>query len=314
MAKKSMRHEYAKHLVELGAKYPQVFALEGDLKESTQSIQFQRAYPDRYIDCGIAEQNMVGVAAGLALAGKVPFVHSFACFISMRACEQVRTSVAYPRLNVKFVVSHGGISPGTAGTTHHAIEDIAIMRAIPNMTVLVPGDVRELQQCIDAALAIDGPVYVRLGAGDAEDVYSENDHFEVGKATILREGNDATIITTGTMVYEGLSAAAILEKEHSLSVRVLQMATVKPLDEAAVIGAAEETGFIVTVEEHNILGGLGSAVCEVVACLGKGKVMRIGIRDRFSGVGSAALLLKEEGLTVEDITYTVLLLRGQGKK
>lgn len=305
MAKKSIRHEYAKHLVELGAKHPQIIALEGDLKESTQSIQFQEAYPERYIDCGIAEQNMVGVAAGLALGGKIPFVHSFACFISMRAIEQVRTTVAYPRLNVKFVVSHGGVSPGTAGTTHHAIEDIAIMRAIPNMTVLVPGDAKELRQCIDAAIAIDGPVYVRLGASDAEDVYSEKDHFELGKATFLRQGDDATIITTGMMVHEGIAAAEILQKEHGINVRVLQMASIKPIDRNAIFSAARETGIIITVEEHTVLGGLGGAVAEVASEIGCAKVIRIGINDHFCGVGSATCLMQEEGLSVENIVKTV---------
>lgn len=301
MAKKSMRHEYAKYLVELGAKHPRIIALEGDLKESTQSIQFQDAFPERYIDCGIAEQNMVGVAAGLALGGKIPFVHSFACFISMRAIEQVRTSVAYPRLNVKFVVSHGGISPGTAGTTHHAIEDIAIMRAIPNMTVLVPGDVKELRQCIDAAMAIDGPVYVRLGASDADDVYSENDNFELGKATLLRGGDDAAIITTGTMLHEGIAAADILRNEHGINARVLQMASIKPIDRDAVLMTARETGKIITVEEHTVLGGLGGAVAEIASEIGCAKVRRIGINDHFCGVGSAACLMNEEGLTAEAI-------------
>lgn len=305
MAKTSMRHAYAQHLVQLGAHHANIIALEGDLKESTQSIQFQQAYPDRYVDCGIAEQNMVGVAAGLALSGKIPFVHSFACFISMRAIEQVRTSVAYPKLNVKFVVSHGGISPGTAGTTHHAIEDIAIMRAIPNMTVLVPGDAKELRQCIDAALAIDGPVYVRLGASDAEDVYGDNDNFALGKATTLREGNDATIITTGMLVHEGIAAADILRKEHGINARVLQMASIKPIDRNAIILAAQETGRIVTVEEHTIFGGLGGAVAEVAAETGGSKVSRIGINDHFCGVGSAACLMKEEGLTVENIVSRI---------
>jgi len=305
VAKKSMRHEYAKYLVELGARHPQIIALEGDLKESTQSIQFQAAYPDRYIDCGIAEQNMVGVAAGLALGGKIPFVHSFACFISMRAIEQVRTSIAYPKLNVKFVVSHGGISPGTAGTTHHAIEDLAIMRAIPNMTVLVPGDAKELRQCIDAALAINGPVYIRLGASDAEDVYADTDNFDLGKATLLRKGNDATIITTGMMVHEGIAAADIMQKEHGISARVLQMASIKPIDRDAVFAAARETGRIVTVEEHTVLGGLGGAVAEIVAEAGCAKVMRIGIDDHFCGVGSSACLMQAEGLTVENIVGTV---------
>lgn len=305
MAKKSMRHEYAKYLVQLGAQHPQIIALEGDLKESTQSIQFQAAFPDRYIDCGIAEQNMVGVAAGLALGGKIPFVHSFACFISMRAIEQVRTSIAYPRLNVKFVVSHGGISPGTAGTTHHAIEDLAIMRVIPNMTVLVPGDAKELRQCIDAAMAINGPVYVRLGASDAEDVYGDSDSFVPGRSTLLRHGGDVAIITTGMMVHEGLAAAELLQKDHGINARVLQMASVKPIDREAILLAARETGRIVTVEEHTVLGGMGGAVAEIVSEAGCGKVRRIGINDHFCGVGSAACLMQAEGLTIENIVSTV---------
>jgi len=306
MAKTSMRHAYAQHLVQLGAQHANIIALEGDLKESTQSIQFQDAYPARYIDCGIAEQNMVGVAAGLALSGKIPFVHSFACFISMRAIEQVRTSVAYPKLNVKFVVSHGGISPGTAGTTHHAIEDIAIMRAIPNMTILVPGDAKEVRQCIDAALAINGPVYVRLGASDAEDVYGEQNNFMLGKATTLRNGNDVTIITTGMLVHEAIAAADILQNEHGINARVLQMASIKPIDRNAIIRAAQETGRIVTVEEHTILGGLGGAVAEVAAEIGCAKVLRIGINDHFCGVGNYSHLLQCEGLVPSNIANMAL--------
>jgi transketolase len=293
-------------LVELARTDHRIVALEGDLKESTQSIQFEQAYPERYIDCGIAEQNMVCVAAGMALGGKVPFVHSFACFISMRTCEQVRTSVAYPRLNVKFVVSHGGISPGTAGTTHHAIEDIAMMRAIPNMTVLVPGDALELRQCVCAALDIEGPVYIRLDAGDAEDVYDGSTRFMVGKATVLMDGEDGTIITTGTLMSEGVMAAEVLRKEHGMYVRVLQMASIKPFDRHAVIKAAEETGRIVTVEEHTVLGGLGGSVSEVVAETGKARVRRIGINDRFSGVGSARLLMENEGLTAANIVRNMM--------
>lgn len=308
MAKKSIRHECARKLVELGKKYPDLIALEADLKESTQSIQFQQAYPERYMEMGIAEQNMVGVAAGLALDGKLPVVHSFACFISMRACEQVRTTVAYPKLNVKFIVTHGGISSGTAGTTHHAVEDIAIMRAIPNMTVIIPGDTSEVQQVVEAALEHKGPVYIRLGASDTEDVYTEKNKFQIGKATQLREGNDAAIITTGTLMYEGITASDILLKDHGIRARVLQMASIKPLDEGAVIKVAEETGKIVTVEEHNILGGLGGAVCEIVAEKSNSRVKRIGISDKFCGVGSSAHLMKKEGLTVENIVNSVLLM------
>jgi transketolase len=305
MAKRSMRHEFAGRLVELARTDPRIVALEGDLKESTQSIQFEQAFPERYIDCGIAEQNMVGIAAGLALAGKIPMVHSFACFISMRTCEQVRTSVAYPRLNVKFVVSHGGISPGTAGTTHHSIEDIAIMRAIPNMTVFVPGDAEEAKQALHAALSYDGPVYIRLSASDTEDVYRGEDAFAMGKGTLLREGKDACIITTGTLMAAGLGAADQL-RQKGIGARVLQMASVKPLDEKMIRLAAEETRAIITVEEHTILGGLGGAGCEIVAEIGGARVKRLGIKDRFCGVGTAAFLMGQEEITVQAIVDSVL--------
>lgn len=308
MAKRSMRFEYGKHLVKLGKKYPNIIALEADLKDSTQSIHFQQAYPDRYIEVGVAEQNMIGIAAGLALEGKIPVTHSFACFTSMRACEQIRTSVAYPNLNVKFLATHGGISAGSAGTTHHAIEDIAIMRSIPNMTVLVPGDVREMQQVVEAALEYRGSVYIRLGAGETEDVYTNNCKFTIGKATELSLGDDATIITTGTLMYEGICASDTLLKNFGIKVRVLQMASVKPIDRQSIIKAVEETGHIVTVEEHNILGGLGGAVCEIVAEIGKAKVKRMGINDHFCEVGSATYLMEREHLTSQDITESVLSL------
>ena len=305
MSKRSLRIEYGAYLAELGARNPDIVVLEGDLKASTQSVRFQEAFPDRYFDVGVAEQNMVGIAAGLSLSGKIPFAHSFACFISMRALDQVRTTVAYPRLNVKFVVSHGGISAGSAGTTHHSTEDIAIMRAIANMTVLVPGDVAEMKQVVEAALNLDGPVYIRLSAADVEDVYGPNDRFVVGKATTLATGDDAAIITTGTLAYEGICAAKRLREEDHLRVRVLQMASVKPLDAAAVLAAADETGRIVTVEEHNILGGLGGAVSEIAGEIGKARIRRIGIRDCFCGVGTASYLMKENGLTVENIVEAV---------
>ncbi|MCX6551652.1 MAG: transketolase family protein, partial [Acidobacteria bacterium] len=264
--------------------------LEADLQDSTQSIQFQKVYPDRYLQMGVSEQNMMGVATGLALSGKIPVTHTFACFASMRACEHVRTSIAYTRANVKIFVSHGGVSAGSAGTSHHATEDIAIMRAIANMSVVVPGDAREMKQAAAAAIAHDGPVYIRCGAGDAEDVYTEHDIFRFGKATLLREGGDATIISTGYLMYEAVCAADLLAKEGK-RVRVLQMATVKPIDREAILRAASETGHIVTVEEHTVIGGLGSAVCEVVAQAGIGRVKIMGINDHFCGVGTAAYLL-----------------------
>lgn len=306
MAKRSIRHEYGRYITQLGKDFPDLVVLEADLKDSTQSIQFQEAYPGRYFDMGIAEQNMVAVAAGLSLGGKLPVAHSFACFISMRACEQVRTSIAYPKLNVKFVVSHGGISPGTAGTTHHAIEDIAIMRSIPNMTVLVPGDIMEMQQAVKAMLVHEGPVYMRLGASDVEDVYTAGNKFQIGKATKLRSGNDLTIVTTGTLMYEGVSAADVLFKKHDIKARVLQMASIKPIDAGAIRKAAAETGLIFTIEEHNIIGGLGGAVCEVAAEAGDVIVHRLGIKDHFCGVGTAGHLLAEEGLVTDKIVNTVL--------
>lgn len=306
---RNIREEYGSYISKKGQDIDNIIVLEGDLKDSTQSIQFQKTHPERHFEIGIAEQNMVGVAAGLALEGKIPIVHSFAAFISMRACEQVRTSVAYPNLNVKFVVSHAGISAGSAGPTHHAIEDIAIMRAIPNMTVLVPGDVEEMRQAVDGALECNGPVYIRLPAGDSEDLYTKSDKFTIGKATKLRDGNDATIITTGLMMNEGLRASDILKNDHGLNTRVLQMASIKPFDIEGVKKAAEETGCIITIEEHNVIGGLGSAVCEVVAEIGKAKVKRLGINDHFCEIGSAPYLLKKEGLTVDEIIEQIYLLR-----
>lgn len=300
-----MRIEYGKYLVEIGSNNEDIIALEADLKESTQSIQFQKAYPERYFDFGVAEQNMVGIAAGLSLEGKIPIAHSFACFISMRSCEQVRTTVAYPQLNVKFVVSHGGISSGSAGPTHHAIEDIAIMRSIPNMTVLVPGDIAEMKQVVNAALEHNGPVYIRLTASDIEDFYTEHNNFSIGRATELRDGNDVTIITTGITMGAGVTAADKLKLDHGINARVLQMASVKPLDHNAIQSAVKETGLIITVEEHNILGGLGGAVCEIAAEIGNARVIRMGINDHFCGIGSLSYLLCEEGLTVDKIVNEV---------
>jgi len=307
MARRSLRHAFAETLVELAAEYPNLVVLEADLQDSTQSIQFSKVYPDRYLQMGVSEQNMMGVAAGLALSGKIPVTHTFACFASMRACEHVRTSIAYTRANVKIFVSHAGVSAGSAGTSHHATEDLAIMRAIANMSIVAPGDATEMKQAARAAIAHIGPVYIRCGAGDAEDVYTDRDVFRFGEATRLREGTDATIISTGYLMYEAVCAADLLAKEGT-RVRVLQMATVKPLDREAVLAAASETGRIVTVEEHNIIGGLGSAVSEVVAQAGIGRVKIMGINDHFCAVGTGAYLLAQEGLTPEGIAAEVRTL------
>lgn len=310
MSKSAMRVALGEHLVEAGRSDKDIVVLDADLKDSTQSVQFEEAFPDRFIDVGVAEQNMVGIAAGLALSGKIPIVHSFATFISLRACEQVRTTVAYPSLNVKFMVSHGGISCGSAGTTHHSTEDIAIMRSIPNMSVFVPGSITEAKQALDAALSIDGPVYIRMTAGDVENTYNSDRAFGIDKAATLKNGSSATVITTGAMAEQGLEAASLLEKEHGIEIRLLQMASIKPIDIGAVEKAAKETRFLVTVEEHNVLGGLGSAISEIVAGLGVGKVKRIGIGDRFCGTGNAPYLMEEEGLTAGNIVQCVLDLTG----
>lgn len=304
MARRSLRHAFAEALVALGRERQNLVALDADLQDSTQSIQFMKAFPDRYVQVGVAEQNMMGIAAGLALCGKIPVTHTFACFASMRACEQVRTSIAYPRLNVKLFVSHAGVSAGSAGTTHHANEDLAIMRSIPNMTVVAPGDASEMKQAAEAAIAHDGPVYIRAIAGDAEDVYTDQHVFQLGRATLLRDGHDATIISTGSLMYEAVCAADILAKEGK-TIRVLQMATIKPIDREAILKAAAETGVIVTIEEHNVIGGLGGAVCEVVAQAGVGRVKILGIRDHFCGVGTGAYLLSQEGLTVGQLVEDV---------
>ena len=306
---KSIREAYGKHIQKLGDVHDNIILLEGDLADSTQSEHFQQAFPERYFQIGIAEQNMVGIAAGLAIEGKVPVVNSFAAFIAMRACEQVRTDVAYPNLNVKFVVSHAGVSAGSAGPTHHTIEDIAIMRAIPNIMVFVPGDTIELEQIINAALDHIGPVYIRLSAIDVEDVYDNVNRFVIGKATQLRDGNDATVITTGTLMHEGTFAADILRDDHGINIRLLQMASVKPIDVDAIIKAADETGLIITIEEHNIIGGLGGAVSEVVAENGKGQVRRLGINDCFcETAGSPGYLMKEQGLTIDEIVTQIKFL------
>jgi len=308
MTKKSIRHSVAQKLVEMGKRHPNLVVLEADLQDSTQSVQFQKAFPDRYIQVGIAEQNMMGIAAGLAACGKIPVAYTFACFASMRACEQVRTSVAYPNLNVKIFVSHCGVSAGTAGTSHHAIEDIAIMRAIPNMTVIAPGDAKEAAQAAEAAVLHAGPVYLRMAAIDIEDIYHEQSTFNLGKATLLREGKDATIITTGPLMNEGVAAADKLRQEYGIFAGVLQMATVKPIDREAILFAARQSGRIITVEDHTILGGLGSAVCEIVAEIGNAKVKRIGINDRFVCVGTPAYIMEREGITVQEICRSTIEL------
>lgn len=301
MAKISLRKACVSALVEIAKKDDRLIALEGDLSESTGSSIFKEMFPSRHVEMGIAEQNMVGVAAGLAACGKIPIVFSFACFISMRTCEQIRTSICYPKLNAKFFVSHAGLSAGSAGTTHHAIEDIAIMRAIPNMTVLAPGDPKEAHYAVLEAIKHDGPVYLRMNAVDVEESLTGTNNFSLGKSILHRNGNDITLMSTSTLVENAITASDILKEKYNITARVLQLSSIKPIDFDAIKKAVNETHHIITIEDHNIVGGFGSAVCEVVAELGSGQVRRLGINDHFCGVGSFVHILNNENLNSESI-------------
>lgn len=300
------RVAYGETLAQLGAEYPDLVVLDADLSGSTQSAMFAKAFPDRFYNMGIAEANMTGVAAGLAACGKKPFTNSFAMFATGRAYEQVRNSVAYPRLNVKIVGSHGGLSVGEDGATHQCIEDYALMRVIPNMAVLSPCDANEMRHAVRALLNYEGPAYLRLGRLAVETVTDSipGYAFEWGKGCVLREGSDVTVIATGMMVQMALRAAEILQGE-GLSVRVIDMHTIKPLDCELVLKAALETRCIVTTEEHSVIGGLGSAVAEFVSEHCPVPVVRHGVYDQFGRSGKAQDVLEAFGLTPEGIAEKV---------
>lgn len=295
------REGYGNALAELGAKHPEIVVLDADLAGATKTSIFAKAFPERFIDCGIAEGNMMSVAAGLATTGMVPFASSFAMFAAGRAFEQIRNSIGYPHLNVKIGASHAGISVGEDGATHQCNEDIALMRAIPGMVIINPSDEVEARAAVIAAYEYVGPVYMRFGRLAVPVINDHADYkFELGKAITLREGTDVTIIASGLPVAESLGAAEKLQAD-GISARVINMHTIKPLDEEAVIKAAAETGKIVTVEEHSVIGGLGSAVCEVVAEKAPAKVMRIGVYDVFGESGPAVELIKKYGLDADSI-------------
>lgn len=295
------RESYGNALVELGKEHEDVVVLDADLAAATKTGTFKKAFPERHIDCGIAECNMIGVAAGIATTGKVPFASSFAMFAAGRAYEQVRNSVGYPKLNVKIGASHAGISVGEDGATHQCNEDIALMRTIPGMVVINPSDDVEAKAAVKAAYEHEGPVYLRFGRLAVPVINDNEDYkFELGRAITLREGTDVTIIASGLPVSESLAAAEKLA-EDGISAEVINMHTIKPLDEEAVIAAASKTGKIVTVEEHSIIGGLGSAVCDVVAEKAPAKVMKIGINDVYGESGPAVELIKKYGLDANSI-------------
>lgn len=296
------RAAYGKALVKFADKNPGLVVLDADLASATMTNSFAKAYPERFFDMGIAEADMMGVAAGLAACGKIPFANSFAMFSAGRAWEQVRNAIGYPRLNVKVVGSHGGLSVGEDGATHQCVEDFALMRVISGMLVLCPCDGNEMEAAVAALIDYDGPAYMRLGRLAVETVTDSipGYHFELGKGVQLTDGGDVTIIAVGMMVQESLKAAELLKKE-GISARVIDMHTIKPLDEELVLKAAKETGCIVTSEEHNILGGLGAAVSEFLSGTCPTPVVRHGVEDQFGRSGKAPLVMKAYGLTPEGI-------------
>lgn len=304
---KATRDAYGETLKELGAIYPDLVVLDADLSASTKTQDFAKVYPERFFDCGIAEGNMMSVAAGLAAAGKIPFASTFAIFGAGRAYEQIRNSICYPKLNVKIALTHAGLTVGEDGATHQMLEDIALMRVLPNMTVIVPADAEETKAAVTWAASYQGPVYIRMGRAKCDDVTAENTPFVPGKATVLRKGYDITIIACGIMVSKALQAADIL-KGAGITARVINMSSIKPIDEDVIIKAASDTGAIVTAEEHQVQGGLGSAVAEVVVKHCPVPMAMIGVEDRFSESGKADDLLKAYGLTAAHIAETALQL------
>ena len=287
------RESYGNALVEIGKVNPNLVVLDADLAEATKTGMFKKAFPERFIDCGIAECNMAGVAAGLSLTGKIPFMSSFAMFAAGRAFEQVRNSIGYPHLNVKIGATHAGITVGEDGASHQCNEDIALMRTIPGMVVMCPADDIEATAAVHAAIEHEGPVYIRFGRAAVPVINDNPDYkFEIGKGTIVKEGTDVTIVATGICVDSALGAAAKLEEE-GISAEVINICTIKPLDEEIIIKSAQKTGKVVTAEEHSVIGGLGSAVCDVLCEYAPTPVKKIGVQDVFGESGPAAKLLEK---------------------
>jgi len=304
------REAFGKTLVRLGEENPNIVVLDADLAPSTKTSYFRESFPQRFIPVGIAEQNMIGIAAGLSTLGFIPFATTFACFASRRVCDQVTVSCAYPRLNVKIVGGYVGLFVGKNGATHQALEDIAIMRSIANMVVIEPADATETERVIEFACNYDGPVYLRIGRDPMPQIVPQDYKFQLGKALVLREGKDVTLISSGAMVEDTLKAASLVEKD-GIDARVINMSCIKPVDEEIIVKAAEETGRIVTVENHNIIGGLGSAVCEVVAERYPVRIKRIGIRDVFGKSGTNEEMKAKFKLRAEDIAKEVINFVGR---
>ncbi len=299
------RESYGNALKELGEEFPDLVVLDADLAAATKTGTFRKAYPDRHIDCGIAECNMMGVAAGLSLVGKIPFVSSFAMFAAGRAFEQVRNSIGYPHLNVKIGATHAGITVGEDGASHQCNEDIALMRTIPGMVVMCPADDVEAKAAVRAALEHEGPVYIRFGRAAVPVINDRPDYkFEIGKGAVLREGSDVTVVATGICVDSALGAAELLAAE-GVSAEVINICTIKPLDEDIIVNSAKKTGKVVTVEEHSVIGGLGSAVCDCLCAKLPTPVKKLGMQDVFGESGSASALVQKYGLDAEGVYKSV---------
>ena len=298
--KSATRDGFGEEIVALGRENRNILVVDADIGKSCKTGAFRKELPEQYLNVGIAEQNCAGVAAGLATCGKIPFVVTYAAFGSMRMVEMIRQEICYPHLNVKIACSHGGVTPANDGASHQAIEDMGILRTIPNMTVIMPADYYSARKLVRAAAEFDGPVYLRFTRDAVPVIYDEDAQFTIGKANKLREGKDVAIIANGDTVRLAIQAAALLEAE-GIQARVLDMHTIKPLDEEAVMDCIENIGRIITVEDHNILNGLGSAVCELAAEAGKGKVRRMGIQDQFGMSAPYERLLAMNGVTVENI-------------
>jgi len=300
MANIATREAYGAALAELGEKYKDVVVLDADLSKSTKTNDFKKKYPDRFFNMGISEQDLMGTAAGLATCGKIPFASTFAMFATGRAFEQIRNSIAYPKLNVKIAATHAGITLGEDGASHQAIEDVAVMRAVPNMTIINPADALSTRKAIEAAILHNGPMYIRLGRLGVPEVYKNDMDFEIGKGIVLEEGKDVTIIAAGFMVHIALQASVML-KEEGISAEVIDMHTIKPIDKELIISSAKKTGAIVTAEEHNIIGGLGSAVAEVLCEEYPVPMMRVGIKDVFGQSGKPMELVELYGISSKDV-------------
>ena len=300
MEARPTREAYGEAILELGKNNKDIFVVDADIAKPCMTIPFSQQLPNQHVNVGIAEQNAAGVGAGLATTGKIPFVTTYAVFGSMRMCEQIRQEICYPNLNVKIACSHGGLTPGTDGASHQGSEDMGVLRTLPNMTIIMPADFNSAKKLVKAAAEYVGPVYLRFTKNPMPSLYQEGVELTIGKANQLKDGKDVALIANGDTVNLAMAAAAELEKQ-GYAVRVLDMHTIKPLDVDAVNNAIDEIGKIITVEDHNILNGLGSAVCEVVAERGKGIVKRIGIQDKFGESAQYEFLMNKNGITVENI-------------